>query len=441
MPIPLIEAAARADFLRGRHRGKSIPAEAYDKLESADPTPNKEYLQWMIRMFSRKLLKEEDIYKLEGDLKAFHKHKRRLPAASRDINRIKSPRDLYELVRPLLGAGTGRELRREERRKLDKDIKVLYDGPKGKLYVPMTEKASCFLGRGTRWCTAADKHNAFMEYSSKGPLYVLINRKGEKFQIHVPSGSIMDDEDDHVTAGLRRRRVGPILDEWLATVDEQDWLAALDGTADNSDWETVAVYNLLADSLPEGKHPPERIMAGAASLDPYILEEIARQMKGDPPESVQLVAVAELPSVVEWIQNPSEAVQLAIVKSSPDGIIYFNSQTLARLSETVQMAAVKHRKGGAMVFVMIAGNYAGRVSAKLQRAAAEHPKSARYLRDLRDGSYGIEVLAGALTDPKAQAGFVRMVPYIYKHLDNPSDEATEIYDKLMEDTRGRRDGS
>jgi hypothetical protein len=73
--------------------------------------------------------------------------------------------------------------------------KVLYNGPLGQLAVPETEEASCELGRGTKWCTAAEKNNMFDQYSDKGPLYVWRDKNGEKYQFHFETAQFMDAKD------------------------------------------------------------------------------------------------------------------------------------------------------------------------------------------------------------------------------------------------------
>ena len=74
--------------------------------------------------------------------------------------------------------------------------KVLYNGPLGQLAIPETEEASCELGRGTKWCTAARENNMFDYYSEEAPLYVWRDKNGEKYQFHFgPEPQLMDSRD------------------------------------------------------------------------------------------------------------------------------------------------------------------------------------------------------------------------------------------------------
>ena len=194
-----IETAGRLDWLRQRYESK-VGRRVFDQILKVDPTPKKIYAQWALNLYVAGKLKAEDIYKLEDDLKLFDRHKRRLP--QKDINRIKTQQELYALIEPFQDQKTGKEQRRDQTKKMAKYIRVVYDGPEGKVLVPKTEQASCYVGQGTRWCTAGKKSNYFKEYNQDGPLYVLIPAKpaypGEKYQMHFPSAQLMNEKDEDV---------------------------------------------------------------------------------------------------------------------------------------------------------------------------------------------------------------------------------------------------
>ena len=72
-----------------------------------------------------------------------------------------------------------------------------------KVYNPITTEESCILGRGTKWCTAStDDKNRFEHYIIRGPLYIVVPKKpaykGEKYQLHFFTWSIMNELDDRV---------------------------------------------------------------------------------------------------------------------------------------------------------------------------------------------------------------------------------------------------
>lgn len=80
---------------------------------------------------------------------------------------------------------------------------VVFEDDNVKVIWPKTEKASCYYGQGTKWCTAAtEADNMFDEYNKNGKLYVVIPKNpkyvGEKYQLHIETNSAMDEEDEPV---------------------------------------------------------------------------------------------------------------------------------------------------------------------------------------------------------------------------------------------------
>jgi hypothetical protein len=66
---------------------------------------------------------------------------------------------------------------------------LYYEGQDVKIYKLSNQDEACYYGQGTRWCTAASKHNMFDEYNKDNELYVIVpirpQYKGEKYQISV----------------------------------------------------------------------------------------------------------------------------------------------------------------------------------------------------------------------------------------------------------------
>lgn len=65
------------------------------------------------------------------------------------------------------------------------NVDILYDGKYGKLIIPLDVKASCKIGKGTKWCTAAEEKNKYELYSEYGPLYIWVQKPGKhKYQFN-----------------------------------------------------------------------------------------------------------------------------------------------------------------------------------------------------------------------------------------------------------------
>ncbi len=170
-------------------------------LATADPTPKSyKYLQWIVCQYlgraapnreldSRPGFPLEDLDRLRVDLQTFEKEKAKLKGAglSIDINSYKSTTDVFTAIQKISGVPdvvSVKELDRMIKKEFAGQIKQFHLSDKIKILIPETQAASCYLGRGTRWCTAATKStNYFDDYSKAGPLYIIFTEKG-RFQLH-----------------------------------------------------------------------------------------------------------------------------------------------------------------------------------------------------------------------------------------------------------------
>ena len=178
-----------------RDRNQTID-QVLDVLEQTDPTPNKQYVEWLCKQYIAGQFRLEDQPRIRQVLTHFKQYQPRM--AIKDINRY-TFHSLDDAIDEIINPDIGNEKANIANTfKVVPDSEVLYNGPHGQLAIPKTEEASKELGRGTKWCTAADNDNLFDEYNSDGPLYVWRGRNGKKFQIQFESGQVMDDKDHQV---------------------------------------------------------------------------------------------------------------------------------------------------------------------------------------------------------------------------------------------------
>lgn len=166
-------------------------------LEEIDPTKNKQYVMWLIREIFKEKFKPKDSPRIRQTLIDFEKLKPRL--AKKDVNSY----DLHELektIDDILEPELGRDdtVLGHSFPVVD-DSRVLYNGPLGQLAIPETKEASCELGKGTRWCTAASNRNYFDSYDAEGNLYVWRDRNGEKYQFHFELMHMTDATDQELS--------------------------------------------------------------------------------------------------------------------------------------------------------------------------------------------------------------------------------------------------
>ena len=178
------------------------PEDILTKVEQIDPTKNKQYVLWLVKQLVKGQFRLEDAPRVTELLTNFISVKNRLPLDQRDIGRF----DFYKLD-DLIDKTMNIELEKDTATSngtfpVVPDSKVLYNGPLGQLAIPETEEASCELGRGTKWCTAAEKDNMFAVYSNEGPLYVWRDKNGKKYQFHFETQQFMDSKDVPIDADI-----------------------------------------------------------------------------------------------------------------------------------------------------------------------------------------------------------------------------------------------
>ena len=196
--------------LPDENRIEQIKFILYTLIES-DPTSkvinNKiqktgKYSQWTIKKYlesSNSTRFFEDLYKITNDLKIYDKIKHKLPEEKRDINKIKDPLELYNIVKPY----AAQDLRLKSEKK--GDIITLYNDNDYHILIPKTKEAACSYGQETRWCTASPGLDYFEQYTQDGPLYIIIHKthdeheSGDRYQFHFESNQFMDVNDKPIS--------------------------------------------------------------------------------------------------------------------------------------------------------------------------------------------------------------------------------------------------
>jgi len=158
-------------------------------IENADPSPNGQYSLWILQNWLRGNIRYllEDSARVRAALTILFTKKAKIVNAGHnvDINKYTFS-ELETLTDQFSDTKTGKEVRREDAERAQKESEIMYDGPEGKLVVPKSEFASCFWGRGTKWCTAAtSSKNYFEQYAHDGKIYIWIAQDGTKYQFWV----------------------------------------------------------------------------------------------------------------------------------------------------------------------------------------------------------------------------------------------------------------
>jgi hypothetical protein len=101
------------------------------------------------------------------------------------------------VVKDYIGSDEPTSKSDEKRQIKNEEIEKVFEDEDFLIMIPKTERASCLIGKGTQWCTAADKsNNMFNSYNNQGPLYVIIDKdNNNKYQLHFETNQLMDAED------------------------------------------------------------------------------------------------------------------------------------------------------------------------------------------------------------------------------------------------------
>jgi hypothetical protein len=187
------------------------------------------YVKLLISLFQKGGLQLEDTDKAKEYLEYVYQH--RIPL---DVGKIKELADLYNIVKEYIVKDT--KSLDEILKILSKDeFKVLHNGEKWFIFQPLTEKASCYLGVNTEWCTTwgpyslnkkhKDRSNMFNRYSPQGPLFIMIDKQNHdnKYQFHFESGQYMDRDDKRINVSefIIRRENKEIFDYFFPSFSRE----------------------------------------------------------------------------------------------------------------------------------------------------------------------------------------------------------------------------
>ena len=199
----LFEAATLSD-IHDKYYSK-IPEDIFRQIISADPTYRIEksekmgkYGKWLLSLYMNRQLKIEDLYKATEYLQYFIKYYNIIQV--KDINKYKSLQDLYNVVSQYMNNDNIATSKSDEVRKIKEGAEKVYEDSEWLVIIPHTQEASCYYGKGTQWCTAAEySHNMFDNYNNQGPLYINIDKVNNlKYQFHFETDSFMDENDNPI---------------------------------------------------------------------------------------------------------------------------------------------------------------------------------------------------------------------------------------------------
>jgi hypothetical protein len=159
--IKLIKEGRVEDF-KSKYGQKFTPSNADRIVASVSP----KFLNWVGKTFDT-INFEDNFAKLISALKQFEKISSNLPKT--DINQ-------YAGLGELLTSLAEYESKSKRNVKKVQGGNVVYEDDRFFIVNPLTHEASCYYGKGTKWCTAADSNHQFNQYNQDGKLFYILDK-------------------------------------------------------------------------------------------------------------------------------------------------------------------------------------------------------------------------------------------------------------------------
>ena len=188
----------------------NIAEEKFFELIKLDPTYKDDvdsvgtYGKWILNLYNKNKLKDEDFYKVTDYLTEFEEKKKWMP--SKDIGFYKTLPDLKKAIDDTeisMSQNQKNKAFKKRYKQADLDADLVYEDEKWEVWIPKTYESSCKLATDTEWCTGPSSHGNdyyYRTYVGEGPLYINLNKQDEdeKYQFHFPSKQFMDKYDERI---------------------------------------------------------------------------------------------------------------------------------------------------------------------------------------------------------------------------------------------------
>ena len=185
----LSEAMADLKAVRNKYKDDPLMKRVINVLEDNDPSDNHKYIQWMSKQIANKI-KDPDLvpslrditYEVLELVDKFHTlapKKSIWKGLKGDINQYRDIRELEMSVKRGLEKLELAKREEEERSRASEQAKeeseVIHDDDKFIVIRPTSEHASCYYGRGAKWCISATEFpNMFDQYTQDGLVFYFV---------------------------------------------------------------------------------------------------------------------------------------------------------------------------------------------------------------------------------------------------------------------------
>ena len=186
-------------------RIKKTAVEIVDELTNCLPDSDQKPLVWVATQYSRGNFTIDQSSKIATLLATFAKIKPKLDM--KDLGQYRSIQELKSVTQSITDTRSNREKDQDEKDQLlnSNEAEIIYKSPDATVVKLNSQAASCYFGKGTRWCTTGRENNKFDQYIKHGPLFIIMHRM-KKYQLHINYTNpeldpivVKDDSDRHMS--------------------------------------------------------------------------------------------------------------------------------------------------------------------------------------------------------------------------------------------------
>jgi len=153
---------SRVDEFKTKY-GQKYSSEQLNKIVELIP---QKFLNWVGKSFDSVNF-DENLPLLKNNLDRFEKISTNLPQT--DLNEYKNIGQLMEALKNY-------DERAKRNFKKVEGGNVVYEDNRFFIVNPLTHDSSCYYGKGTKWCTAADSDHQFNQYNQDGKLFYILDK-------------------------------------------------------------------------------------------------------------------------------------------------------------------------------------------------------------------------------------------------------------------------
>ena len=180
--VMLSETMADLKRVKEKYEDDIAMTAAIRRLENNDPSGNHKYINWFVKQLEKGEVHGGSAAMIIGMVDAIQKFHRYIHLIDKkDINQYKSYDDLRAVGNMAQDAYMKKEKQKEtysqDKEQATEESDVVFDsGDKGIWVVrPDSEHASCFYGRGTKWCISAEEaQNYYDQYTERGKVFYFV---------------------------------------------------------------------------------------------------------------------------------------------------------------------------------------------------------------------------------------------------------------------------